>query len=106
MRAPTLLIVGGNDFEVLELNREALKQLRREKKLVLLPRATHLFDGRRRELGAHVVHALLAELVYSLRALAESLRIAESKTIPATRADSPLSKHVRPVINHSIANLS
>jgi pimeloyl-ACP methyl ester carboxylesterase len=44
VRAPTLLIVGGNDFKVLELNREALKQLRREKRLVLLPGATHLFE--------------------------------------------------------------
>jgi dienelactone hydrolase len=42
--APTLLIVGGNDFEVLELNREALKQLRCEKKLALVPGATRLFE--------------------------------------------------------------
>jgi hypothetical protein len=44
VRAPTLLIVGGNDFEVLELNREALKQLRCEKKLALVPGATRLFE--------------------------------------------------------------
>ena len=44
VRAPTLLIVGGNDFEVVELNREALKQLRCEKKLALVPGATHLFE--------------------------------------------------------------
>ncbi len=44
VRAPTLLIVGGNDLEVLELNREALKQLRSEKKLALVPGATHLFE--------------------------------------------------------------
>jgi putative phosphoribosyl transferase len=44
VRAPTLLIVGGNDFEVLELNREALKHLRCEKKLAVVPGATHLFE--------------------------------------------------------------
>jgi putative phosphoribosyl transferase len=44
VRAPTLLIVGGNDFEVIELNRKALAQLRCEKRLVIIPGATHLFE--------------------------------------------------------------
>lgn len=44
VKAPTLLIVGGNDIEVLELNREALEQLRSEKKLTVVPGATHLFE--------------------------------------------------------------
>jgi putative phosphoribosyl transferase len=44
VRAPTLLIVGGNDGQVIELNREALAQLRCEKQLVIVPRATHLFE--------------------------------------------------------------
>lgn len=42
--APTLLIVGGADPEVLALNREALAQLRAEKHLVVVPGATHLFS--------------------------------------------------------------
>lgn len=42
--APTLLIVGGNDELVGELNREALAALRCEKRLVVIPRATHLFQ--------------------------------------------------------------
>ena len=42
--APTLLIVGGNDPEVLELNRLALAQMRCERQLVVIPRATHLFE--------------------------------------------------------------
>jgi putative phosphoribosyl transferase len=42
--APTLLIVGGNDFQVLEFNRAALAQLRCEKRLVIVPGATHLFE--------------------------------------------------------------
>jgi putative phosphoribosyl transferase len=44
VRAPTLLIVGGNDVQVIELNRAALAQLRCEKRLVIVPGATHLFE--------------------------------------------------------------
>ena len=44
VQAPTLLIVGGNDFQVIELNREALAQLRCEKQLIIIPGATHLFE--------------------------------------------------------------
>jgi pimeloyl-ACP methyl ester carboxylesterase len=42
--APTLLIVGGNDHVVLDLNREAFARLRCEKKLEVVPGATHLFE--------------------------------------------------------------
>lgn len=44
VRAATLLIVGGSDPTVLELNREALRQLRGEKELRIVPGATHLFE--------------------------------------------------------------
>jgi pimeloyl-ACP methyl ester carboxylesterase len=44
VRAPTLLIVGGDDRQVIELNRAALAQLRCEKQLVIVPAATHLFE--------------------------------------------------------------
>src|ERR1700737_1891214 len=44
VRAPTLLIVGGNDIQVIQLNRAALAQLRCEKQLVIVPGATHLFE--------------------------------------------------------------
>jgi putative phosphoribosyl transferase len=44
VRAPTLLVVGGNDVPVIELNRQALAQLGGEKKLVIVPGATHLFE--------------------------------------------------------------
>ncbi len=43
VRAPTLLIVGGNDGVVLELNRQAQTQLRCENELAVVPGATHLF---------------------------------------------------------------
>ena len=42
--SPTLLIVGGEDREVIELNNKALKELRCEKKLEIIPNATHLFE--------------------------------------------------------------
>jgi len=44
VQAPTLLIVGGGDDVVIELNREALEQLRCEKRLEIIPGATHLFE--------------------------------------------------------------
>jgi pimeloyl-ACP methyl ester carboxylesterase len=44
VRAATLLIVGGADTEVLQLNREAYKLLACEKRIDLVPRATHLFQ--------------------------------------------------------------
>ena len=56
VRAPTLLIVGGRDAQVLELNREAFAQLTCEKRLEIVPGATHLFE----EPGALDRVALLA----------------------------------------------
>lgn len=44
VQAPTLLIVGGNDYPVIEMNQEALNHLRAEKKLVIVRGATHLFE--------------------------------------------------------------
>ncbi len=44
VKAPTLLIVGGNDEAVLTLNRQAQAQLRCENKLAVVPGATHLFQ--------------------------------------------------------------
>ena len=43
MRAPTLLIVGAQDPQVLQLNMNALAQLRCIKRMEVVPRATHLF---------------------------------------------------------------
>jgi len=45
VRAPTLLIVGGLDFGVIELNESARDALvNSERKLVIVPGATHLFE--------------------------------------------------------------
>ena len=42
--APTLLIVGGHDEPVIETNQAAYEQLMCEKKLTIIPGATHLFE--------------------------------------------------------------
>jgi dienelactone hydrolase len=44
VRAATLLIVGGEDTVVLDLNEQALRNLRCEKELAVVPGATHLFE--------------------------------------------------------------
>jgi pimeloyl-ACP methyl ester carboxylesterase len=45
VRAPTLLIVGGEDPDVLELNHQALCRMSHlTRELVIVPRATHLFE--------------------------------------------------------------
>ena len=44
VRAPTLLIVGGNDIPVIGMNQEAMAQLHVENKLEIVPGATHLFE--------------------------------------------------------------
>ena len=42
--SPTLLIVGGLDYPVIEMNKEALARMRCEKELKIVPGATHLFE--------------------------------------------------------------
>lgn len=44
VKAPTLLIVGGKDYQVIDMNREALKILNCKKELQIIPGATHLFE--------------------------------------------------------------
>jgi pimeloyl-ACP methyl ester carboxylesterase len=50
VKAPTLLIVGGYDTPVIQMNQEAFDRLqqlspqKREKELVIIPEATHLFE--------------------------------------------------------------
>jgi putative phosphoribosyl transferase len=44
VKCPTLLIVGGLDYPVIEMNQEAFVRLRCEKELKIVPGATHLFQ--------------------------------------------------------------
>jgi putative phosphoribosyl transferase len=62
VEAPTLLIVGGNDDMVIELNEMARDQMRCEVKLEIVPAATHLFE----EPGALEKVAKLASDWFSL----------------------------------------
>jgi dienelactone hydrolase len=56
VNAPTLLIVGGADREVIVLNRQAMAQMRTQVELAIVPGATHLFE----EPGALAQVAMLA----------------------------------------------
>ncbi len=55
VKAPTLLLVGGWDTEVIELNRQAQSQMHNQNKLVIIPEATHLFEepGKLEEVAQH-----------------------------------------------------
>jgi len=44
VRAPTLLIVGGDDEQVIELNEAAMRRMRAPAELAIVPHATHLFE--------------------------------------------------------------
>jgi dienelactone hydrolase len=46
VRAPTLLIVGGKDAAVLQMNRDAMALMKCETELRIIPGATHLFEER------------------------------------------------------------
>jgi putative phosphoribosyl transferase len=62
VQAPTLLIVGGNDDIVIELNEQARDRMRGEVKIEIVPGATHLFE----EPGALEKVAKLASDWFSL----------------------------------------
>ena len=55
--APTLLIVGGDDEPVIEMNREAYRLLACPKRLVIVPGASHLFEeaGTLEEVAEHAL---------------------------------------------------
>ena len=46
VRAPTLLIVGGRDTEVIQMNRDAMALMKCKTELKIVPEATHLFEER------------------------------------------------------------
>lgn len=77
--APTLLLVGARDDVVIELNKQALAQLRCEKALRLVPNATHLFE----EPGALETVAQSAR-EWFLRHLAPGLPMPDPRGITAS----------------------
>jgi putative phosphoribosyl transferase len=44
VEAPTLLIVGGDDVPVIAMNRQAMAQMHCERRMEIVPGATHLFE--------------------------------------------------------------
>jgi putative phosphoribosyl transferase len=83
--APTLLLVGGHDQPVLELNRRALAELRCARELTVVPGATHLFP----EPGALEQVALLAR-----RWFAQHLGSAPHDSSRAREAEKALGERV------------
>jgi putative phosphoribosyl transferase len=67
LRAATMLIVGELDYQVLELNKKAFSLIKSEKKLEIVPRATHLFE----ETGALETVADLAAKWFNTHLLTE-----------------------------------
>ena len=64
--APTLLIVGGHDDIVIDLNRQAQAQLRCDNELAIVPGATHLFEERGTlEQAAHLARAWFVQNLIS-----------------------------------------
>ncbi len=74
VEAPVLLIVGGNDDLVIELNQRAYQMITAEKKLTIVPGATHLFE----EPGALEEVARLAAIWFS-RYLVSAARILKKR---------------------------
>jgi len=78
VEAPTLLIVGGGDKPVIGMNQHALARLRCEKKLVIVPGATHLFE----EPGALEEVARLAAEWFQQHFVAADKRTVRDSTHP------------------------
>lgn len=64
VRAPTLLIVGGEDRQVLALNQRAQRRMRCQNQLTIVPGATHLFEepGALRAVTEHATDWFLAHM--------------------------------------------
>ena len=56
VKAPTLLIVGGDDLPVIQMNKDAYDQMKAVRKMEIVPGASHLFE----EPGALDIVARLA----------------------------------------------
>lgn len=77
VKAPTLLIVGGIDYPVIEMNKQALAQLGSVAKLKIVPGASHLFE----EAGALEVVAQLARDWFQRCFAASNHRIEEHSLV-------------------------
>ncbi len=64
VKCPTLLLVGGYDDDVIDLNKQAMAKLKSEKKLIIIPEATHLFEeaGKLEQVAQHASNWFLQYL--------------------------------------------
>jgi dienelactone hydrolase len=64
VKCPTLLLVGGYDEDVIELNKQAMAKLKSKKKLIIIPEATHLFEepGKLEQVAQHASNWFLQHL--------------------------------------------
>ena len=64
VKCPTLLLVGGYDENVIELNKQAMAKLKSEKELIIIPEATHLFEesGKLEQVAQHASNWFLQYL--------------------------------------------
>jgi dienelactone hydrolase len=64
VKCPTLFLVGGYDNIVIDLNKEAMTQIKSKKKLIIIPEATHLFEesGKLEEVVQHASNWFLQHL--------------------------------------------
>jgi dienelactone hydrolase len=76
VKSPTLLIIGGDDQPVIELNQRAYEQMRCEKEMRIIPDATHLFE----EPGALEQVAELAAAWFRDHLQSQPLRVAGGAT--------------------------
>lgn len=65
VKSPTLLLVGGRDEEVIELNQDAYAHMQCRKELTIIPGATHLFEeaGTLEEVARHATEWFRQKLV-------------------------------------------
>ena len=64
VKCPTLLLVGGYDDDVIDLNKQAMAKMKSEKKLIIIPEATHLFEeaGKLEQVAQHASNWFLQYL--------------------------------------------
>jgi thioredoxin len=94
VHAPTLLIVGGRDEQVLDLNRRAAAQLPCEHRIAVVPGATHLFEERGTlevvaELARDWFIDHLAESPTAARTVVECPRCNTKNRVPSVAAGTP-----------------
>ena len=95
VNAPTLLVVGGNDHDVLKLNEEASSRMSCERRLIVIPDAGHLFE----EPGA-LDHVLAVTGAWFLKHLSPS----ESVSLPFTGREQAGSLLARVLARRKLTN--